>query len=959
MLINMEEGRKIDRVVYSPIVGDIFHYGHLKLLKFANSQGDYHICGVLSDKAAKDARNKPISNLDERLEVVKNLRFVDEAIVQDQVDPTENLKKIHERFMDAKLILVYGSGWKEVPGADYIKEINGEIKQPTPELRISEVNIINRLLEEYRGKFRHFEEFTNYFRLKDFIYYDKEKARKTIVSTKADTLRSLFPFLKKSKVEKTFVFTSSEWDENKGDLLLKIKKEFNPGKIAVRSSALNEDTFQSSMAGRFYTELNVKSDDMNKIEGAIKRVVESYKDGNFENPLNQILIQSQTENIKLSGVIFTRTIENNAPYYVINYDDTTNLTNRVTSGFENKTVKISRFCKPEDYPGNFIKLFEAVKEIEDLIPGIALDIEFAVTKDNDVVIFQVRPIAAKHHDDEVVDNEIRKKVESIKTKFFELSRKKEHISGDFNCFGDMPDWNPAEIIGDNPNHLSYSLYDYIITNDIWHKARSSQGYNNVNPARLVVLFGNKPYVDVRNTFNSFIPNSIDRGLREKLVHFYMNKLKKNPELQDKVEFDIVYTCYDLTFDKRGKELIESGFTKEEVEVFKRSLIELTNKLVNNSDKDIDEDMNAAIKMEESRKKTKEIMKNLNEPKDLVKQAVFLLDDCKENGTLQFSRVARLAFIGKILLKSMVKEKIIDQKFYDNFLNSINTVATEINSHFNQLVNGKLTQEDFLERYGHLRPGTYDITSLRYDKNHNIFNNANIVKNFENKKSGFVIDKEIHEKVSKTLKENGLDFNSEKLFEFIQESLEGRELLKFEFSKNLSQALELISDAGKFMGFTREELANLDVETLIDFAKNGSLETKEFWKNLIEVRKQERTLNNKLSLPSVIFSQKDFDVVPYYMAKPNFITNKKIESEIVDLSKMEKENLPDLRNKIVILENGDPGYDWIFTKDIAGLVTKYGGVASHMAVRCAEFGIPAAIGCGESFENFKNSSSIFE
>ena len=96
MLINMEEGRKIERVVYSPIVGDIFHYGHLKLLKFANSQGDYHICGVLSDKAAKDARNKPISNLDERLEVVKNLRFVDEAIVQDQVDPTENLKKITE-----------------------------------------------------------------------------------------------------------------------------------------------------------------------------------------------------------------------------------------------------------------------------------------------------------------------------------------------------------------------------------------------------------------------------------------------------------------------------------------------------------------------------------------------------------------------------------------------------------------------------------------------------------------------------------------------------------------------------------------------------------------------------------------------------------------------------------------------------------------------------------------------
>ena len=41
----------------------------------------------------------------------------------------------------------------------------------------------------------------------------------------------------------------------------------------------------------------------------------------------------------------------------------------------------------------------------------------------------------------------------------------------------------------------------------------------------------------------------------------------------------------------------------------------------------------------------------------------------------------------------------------------------------------------------------------------------------------------------------------------------------------------------------------------------------------------------------------------------------------------------------------PGFDWIFSQEIAGLITCYGGAASHMAIRCAEFGIPAAIGCG--------------
>jgi phosphoenolpyruvate-protein kinase (PTS system EI component) len=48
----------------------------------------------------------------------------------------------------------------------------------------------------------------------------------------------------------------------------------------------------------------------------------------------------------------------------------------------------------------------------------------------------------------------------------------------------------------------------------------------------------------------------------------------------------------------------------------------------------------------------------------------------------------------------------------------------------------------------------------------------------------------------------------------------------------------------------------------------------------------------------------------------------------------------------LVEQADPGYDWIFSHKIRGLVTKYGGSNSHMAIRCAELGIPAAIGVGD-------------
>ena len=52
----------------------------------------------------------------------------------------------------------------------------------------------------------------------------------------------------------------------------------------------------------------------------------------------------------------------------------------------------------------------------------------------------------------------------------------------------------------------------------------------------------------------------------------------------------------------------------------------------------------------------------------------------------------------------------------------------------------------------------------------------------------------------------------------------------------------------------------------------------------------------------------------------------------------------------MIENADPGYDWIFLHKIRGFITKYGGLNSHMAIRAAELGIPAAIGTGEFYIN---------
>ena len=77
---------------------------------------------------------------------------------------------------------------------------------------------------------------------------------------------------------------------------------------------------------------------------------------------------------------------------------------------------------------------------------------------------------------------------------------------------------------------------------------------------------------------------------------------------------------------------------------------------------------------------------------------------------------------------------------------------------------------------------------------------------------------------------------------------------------------------------------------------------------------------------------------------------------VDLLKLNKK--PKLNDKIVLIKSADPGYDFIFNYKINGLITAYGGSNSHMAIRCLELNIPAAIGVGlEKFNEIKKQKFI--
>ena len=118
-------------------------------------------------------------------------------------------------------------------------------------------------------------------------------------SSKADTLEFFYKRIKKSKIEKLISVSVKEWYKNQNAILSKINQNFS-GKIIVRSSARDEDSLDTSQAGKFQTVLNIKSTEKNEIKNAVNQIINSYITKGKDDELNQVLIQKQTLNSKTS-----------------------------------------------------------------------------------------------------------------------------------------------------------------------------------------------------------------------------------------------------------------------------------------------------------------------------------------------------------------------------------------------------------------------------------------------------------------------------------------------------------------------------------------------------------------------------------------------------------------------------------------------------------------------------------
>lgn len=773
-----------------------------------------------------------------------------------------------------------------------------------------------------------------------------------IFGTKAETLARIRPFMQRARICEQIHFDLRSWMESESLWLDQIQSEFAGRDLIIRSSSVEEDSWESSQAGAFLSVAGVHADDRTQLKTAIEQVIQAFREagtGRF-NPNNQVLVQPFVQDVAMSGVAFTRHLESGSPYYIINYDDTSGKTDTITSGNaqESKSIAIYKQASSTLADTRLQQLVDALAELQQVTGHSSLDVEFVHTNAGEWYIVQVRPITL--HQSVASDEEFDTLLQQAKAMINHRMQAFSHLYGDTTILADMPDWNPAEMIGIRPTPLALSLYQYLITDSAWRIARAQIGYHHPAHERLLYCIGGHPYIDVRNSFNNLIPAGLSEALSHKLLNHYLGRLAAHPHLHDKVEFEIVITCFTADIDRHLNRLRDDGFSETEIHELAQALHRLTDDAVLGKRASISA---CLLQTEQLAERVKNWDKVDGHIAGLPHRIQSLLDDCRENGTIPFSIMARYGFIAASLLRGFVAAGILTEERKHAFLHSIETVASSLVKQMNDVLAGKQTRSEFLASFGHLRPGTYDIHSYSYQENpdhyfpDSLAVHRAIDQPTEQDHPSFEFTLHERDALAKELERMQLTCTFEELIDFIRQATAAREYAKFQFTKSVDAILRLLVRWGQSYQIDRAAMGYLFIDDILQLNKTQlGVDWNLYLRERIQFGQQWHERVNRMETPQLIFGASCLDHVEHNTAHPNFVTGKSIVAEIVHLQP--ETPVEALAGRIVLTEGADPGYDWIFLHPIQGLITKYGGSASHMTIRCAEFGLPAAIGCGEEW-----------
>ena len=169
--------------------------------------------------------------------------------------------------------------------------------------------------------------------------------------------------------------------------------------------------------------------------------------------------------------------------------------------------------------------------------------------------------------------------------------------------------------------------------------------------------------------------------------------------------------------------------------------------------------------------------------------------------------------------------------------------------------------------------------------------------------------------------------------------------KIYFTKSIDQIFNNLELLGKEVDIPLTDLNYISINTILRYNSNlDQNRIKNLLKKEILENKTSMKVLNQIKLPDLITTTNDVNFFYLDKVRGNFVTNKSIYGKIKFYGNIK--SLKEIRDTIVLIDSADPGFDFIFSYNIRGFISKYGGANSHMAIRYMELGIPAIIGIGE-------------
>lgn len=710
------------------------------------------------------------------------------------------------------------------------------------------------------------------------------------------------------EVPKFAVIIASKNNNPKNDLIIRnFLKEVKPLKVAVRSSAINEDSNDASFAGMYQTYLEV-SPNIISINRAIqkilrnknskKKIISYYsKTRGIETSKNKkigIVIQEMISSPDFSGVIFSHDPRELDCYYALSV--TTGLGENIVSGLvQGEYYRIFRLIDIREIKECWLsKLIKSFRIIEEFYENTSLDVEFAV-KNGQLFILQCRPITTNHSCkiDQKTTLDLENKIHTLQSEIHSLH------TGDI--LGDMIDINPRELLGEKPTSLDISIFRNLFADTVVEKVRYEMGYHPLFSGLLRVI-GQKPYVSLKASAFSLRPRGISITTYTKIVDCYINTILRNPELQTSVEFDVyamrsgeklvnIVDSLGNQVSEREKKIIYESFEKID------SIIEEVTQKWSSDLNDKITDYSLKIENENSL--------NLDELLNLTRL-----------GTEWFVKVARLAFYWK----NRFEEKYPKEDLNDLLAGCITSVSSRMRQDLYLYYQKQISRKQIIDSYGHLRPGQFKVFGESYkdDPDYYLFKMVSSQSEREN-----------------ITKQNKFKDNNE--FKNTVIFLQAREEIKFLFMKAFDMFSRRLKKVLSHLSISKEEAGMLTLDDLKIILKNESYSFERKPSNYEAVILPEVIIPSLLNLKFIRFTS----------SKATYITKKRVKSDIVVINSLNlKTTQSNLKGKLVVIPNADPGFDFLFHSGIKGLITRSGGPASHMCIRSIELGVPSCIGCGE-------------